>query len=85
MIQAPHEATDTHPYKTSQHTRHSNKTPRVNDKYVFKSCSDKTVPFGYENSDLKNMYLSSQDLASRLAAPILTQSDYLAKGIQNYN
>jgi hypothetical protein len=62
-----------------------NKTPRVNDKYIFKSCSDKTVPFGYEHSDLKNMYLTSQDLASRLAAPILTQSDYLAKGIPNYN
>ena len=52
---------------------------------IFKSCSDKTVPFGYEHSDLKNIYLTSQDLASRLAAPILTQSDYLAKGIPNYN
>ena len=62
-----------------------NKTPRVNDKYIFKSCSDKTVPFGYEHSDLKNIYLSRQDLASRLRAPILTQSQYLANKTPNYN
>jgi hypothetical protein len=62
-----------------------NKTPRKNDKYIFKSCSDKTVPFGYEHSDLKNMYLSSKDLSNRLNAPILTQSQYLAQNISNYN
>lgn len=62
-----------------------NKTPRYNSKYIFKSCSDKTVPFGYQNSDLKNMYLTRQELASRTAAPILSQSQYLARGVPNYN
>ena len=46
-------------------------------KYLFTSCSDETVPFGYETSDLKNLYLSSSALQSRLVAPILTQSQLL--------
>lgn len=62
-----------------------NKTIRANEKYIFKSCSDKTMPFGYENSDLKNMYLSRQELESRMAAPILTQSQYLAGGMPTHN
>ena len=52
-------------------------------KYIYKSCSDKTQPFGYENSDLKNMYLSSKTLESRLVAPILTQDQMLQ--FSNYN
>ena len=57
-----------------------NKTPRVNDKYVFKSCSDKTVPFGYENSDLKNncdarcvsFALTARAIIGNKAVPIAT-------------
>ena len=60
-----------------------NKTPRYNDKYVYKSCSDKKQPFGYEHSDLKRLYLSRQELQSRLRAPILTQEQYLQT--TNYN
>jgi hypothetical protein len=48
-------------------------------KYLFKSCSDHKTPFGYETSDLKNMYLSSQVLQERLVAPILTQSQMLQR------
>lgn len=47
------------------------------DKYLFSSCSDKTAPFGYQQSDLKNLYLSKQELNSKLRAPILTQEQYL--------
>lgn len=54
-------------------------------KYLYKSCTDKTVPFGYENSDLKNMYLSRQELQMRTVAPVLTQSEYLVQGYKNYN
>ena len=47
------------------------------DKYLFSSCSDNTAPFGYQESDLKNLYLSKQELNSKLMAPILTQEQYL--------
>ena len=46
-------------------------------KYLFSSCADNSRPYGYENSDLKNMYLSKQALNSRLNAPILTQEQLL--------
>ena len=53
------------------------------EKYIFKSCTDKTTPYGYETSDLKNMYLSSRTLQSRLAAPIMTQDQML--NLPNFN
>ena len=54
-------------------------------KYLFTSCADKTQPFGYENSDLKNLYLSSTTLQGRLCAPIMSQSEMLKQGRPNYN
>ena len=39
-----------------------------NTPYVFNSCGDKSRPYGYENSDLKNIYLSRQELQSRKTA-----------------
>ena len=63
-----------------------NFTPRpASQKYLYKGCSDKTQPFGYENSDLKNLYLSRQDLQNRLKAPIMNQHEMLQLGMQNYN
>tara|TARA_X000000950_G_C13786382_1_gene607436 strand:+ start:604 stop:1068 length:465 start_codon:yes stop_codon:yes gene_type:complete len=41
-------------------------------KYFYRSCSDLNKPYGYEDSDLKNMYLSRTELNSQLKAPILT-------------
>jgi len=46
-------------------------------KFLFKSCSDSRIPFGYETSDLKNLYLSKTQLQERLSAPIMTQSEML--------
>jgi hypothetical protein len=48
-------------YNNSQQL--NNNTP-----YVFNSCGDKSRPYGYENSDLKNIYLSRQELQSRKTA-----------------
>ncbi len=53
--------------------------------YIFKSCADKTIPFGYEHSDLKNMYVSRCALQSRLTAPILTQDQMLMARLPNWN
>jgi hypothetical protein len=46
-------------------------------KYLFKNCQDNSKPFGYESSDLKNLYLSKQALNARLKAPIITQEQLL--------
>lgn len=51
--------------------------PANTGKYLYKSCADSTRPFGYEDSDLKNSYLSSQQLNMRLKAPIMSQFNYL--------
>ena len=46
------------------------KTPSDNVPYTFKSSFDTSRPgFGYCNSDLKNPYLSREQLNSRLIAP----------------
>ena len=50
-------------------------TPTI--RYLYKSCTDKKQPYGYENSDLKNLYLSRFALQSQMIAPILTQEQYL--------
>ena len=42
-----------------------------------KSVTDNNTPYGYETSDLKNIYLSRQSLNSRLNTPIMTQEQLL--------
>jgi len=56
---------------------------KTNNKYIFKSCSDQAKPFGYQSSDLKNLYVSSKALESRLVAPIMTQAQML--NLPNFN
>ena len=57
-----------------------NKAPMSStDKHIFISHSDKEMPYGYEDSDLKNIYLSRRDLQSKQIAPILTQEQYFKK------
>lgn len=45
----------------------------TNSPYLYKSCTDKSVPFGYETSDLKNVYLSRQELQKNMNVPLLSQ------------
>ena len=45
--------------------------------YIFKSLSDNSQPFGYQDSDLKREYLSRQDLNSKLKNTMLTQEEIL--------
>jgi len=42
-----------------------------NSPYIYSSCSDKAKPYGYETSDLKNMYVSRQDLQSKYITPVI--------------
>ena len=53
------------------------KTPSDNVPYTFKSTFDTGKPgFGYCNSDLKNPYLSREQLNSRLVAPSINPQVY---------
>jgi hypothetical protein len=56
-----------------------------NSPFMYKSCMDKSQPYGYNNSDLKNLYLTSQQLQSRMVAPIITQEQFLNQQIPNPN
>jgi hypothetical protein len=56
------------------------KTPSDNVPYTFKSTFDTGKPgFGYCNSDLKNPYLSREQLNSRLVAPSINPQAYTNK------
>jgi hypothetical protein len=60
----------------------SNKVINMNGTpYNFNSVLDNTKPFGYQTSDLKEMYLSREQLDARKISPVITQSDL----IQNIN
>jgi hypothetical protein len=47
----------------------------LNTPYLYDSINEKTSPIGFENSDLKEMYLSREQLYSRKCAPTLHISD----------
>ena len=49
----------------------------IDNKYIFKSVTDNNVPYGYETSDLKSVYLSRQELQARLSAPIVNKKDLI--------
>ena len=53
------------------------KTPSDNVPYKFKSVFDTSKPgYGYCNSDLKNPYLSREQLNARLIAPSINSANY---------
>jgi hypothetical protein len=61
------------------------KTPSNNVPYQFKSTFDTSTPgFGYCNSDLKNPYLTSEQLNARLIAPSINPESYqhLTNGVK---
>jgi hypothetical protein len=55
----------------------SDRTPSDNVPYKFKGIFDGSKPgFGYCNSDLKNPYLTAEQLNSRLIAPSINPSNF---------
>ena len=62
--------------ESSQCIREAQQAPKTQ-KYLYKDCADRSRPYGYENSDLKNMYVSRQAQNSKLQAPLLTQEQLL--------
>lgn len=59
--------------------------PISNTPFLYTSCMEKSQPYGYEDSDLKNLYLSSYELQCRMVAPIITQDQFLKQKIPNPN
>jgi hypothetical protein len=54
----------------------TNATPSSNVPYLYKSTFDTSSPgFGYQSSDLKNPYLSRQQLEARMISPSITMND----------
>ena len=53
--------------------------PSANNPYLFTSCTEQTQPFGYEGSDLKNIYLNRHELQCRMSVPDLSQFQLLQK------
>jgi hypothetical protein len=52
---------------------YTSKTPSTNVPFLYKSSFDNSNPgYGYNNSDLKNPYLSREQLNARLIAPSFT-------------
>ena len=49
--------------------RYGNQKPISNSPYLYHSCTENTQPYGYENSDLKNLYLDEYQLQCRLETP----------------
>ena len=60
----------------NQMGQHQQNTP-----HLYQSCSDNSQPFGYENSDLKNLYISGYQLQSRMVTPVITQAQLLQFGV----
>lgn len=57
----------------------------ANTPFMYRSCSDKAQPYGYENSDLKNAYISDYQMQCRMSTPVLTQAQLLQQGYPNWN
>ena len=51
-----------------------------NSPFLYKSCLDTSRPYGYENSDLKNLYISNHQLQSRMITPVISQDTLLEQG-----
>ena len=56
-----------------------------NTPFLYKSCMEKSQPYGYEDSDLKNVYLTSYQLQARMVAPLITQDQLLQQKYPNPN
>lgn len=48
-----------------------------NTPFLYSSYVDESKPVGYETSDLKEMYLSREQLSARMVSPAITQEDLI--------
>ena len=60
----------------SECVKYTKETEKTN-KYLYKSLHDNHVPYGYQASDLKNLYLTRQQQNGKYVSPIVTQDELL--------
>ena len=62
---------------TGTPTLFNNKNEISNTPYIFEDLNDKQQPYGYEQSNLKNYYLTRESLDARLHEPsfVMTKDD----------
>ena len=72
-------------YGVGANGSNSNNSNSNNSPYLYKSCLDNTQTFGYETSDLKNLYLNDYSLQARMVTPVFSQSQLLQQGIARAN
>jgi hypothetical protein len=51
----------------------------TNSPYLYKSVLDNTNVLGHDNSDLKNLYLTREQLNSRKISPVVTQEEFITR------
>lgn len=57
----------------------------VSNSLIYNQNVSNNSNYDYDNSDLKNLYISRHNLQSRMVTPVLTQEELLMKGYKNYN
>lgn len=62
------------PYIGNKNNDNNDNNNIENSPYIFNSILSNDQPFGYENSDLKNIYLSRQQLDARMYSPRINLS-----------
>jgi hypothetical protein len=50
--------------------------------HTFSSVLDNTEPFGFTNSDLKESYLTREQLYARKVSPVVTQENFIKKTVR---
>jgi hypothetical protein len=65
--------------------KYGDNQPISNGPFLYNSCTDKTQPFGYEGSDLKNQYLSSYQLQARMVTPVFSQMQIMGNRLPRAN
>ena len=55
----------------------TSKQKSTNTPFLYDSVADRSQPYGYETSDLKNIYLSRANLESRMVSPSISQDQLL--------
>jgi hypothetical protein len=51
----------------------------TNSPYLYKSVLDNTSVLGHDNSDLKNLYLTREQLNARKISPVVTQEEFITR------
>lgn len=61
----------------------NDKTDYPKTPFIYTAANEKTQPYGYETSDLKNLYLSKHELQSRQVTPVYTQEQMIKRFFPN--